>query len=268
MNPSSLSVAKGLRIYSHNNCPSCDAVSYIVEGRANGDWTPITQGDLPWKDGPIPDRNARGSMIESSVSEGDASKEYAEVSFENDSLYKEYRLTFPQTRDPSSAYLQFSEVELTGYVIEEFVTASPVTAEPTIGLTMSPTPEPITMMPTSFEPTSASSSSSSTSSVCEGNLLSNANFEDGTTDWRAWGGASFELTTGVTGNGVKAYGRTTWRSGPRQDIWPDDLACLKPGTFVHFDFKVRLVDDVTGEGVACDTSSSTDCPMVTVRHAT
>ena len=108
---------------------------------------------------------------------------------------------------------------------------------------------------------------------CESNLLTNADFSDGLTDWQAFGWAggvlpSIRLTTGVTGNAVEAYNRTTWRSGPRQDLVGDDLTRLTSSVFAHIEFKTKLVNETTGEGIACDTSASTGCPMVTIRHST
>ena len=79
---------------------------------------------------------------------------------------------------------------------------------------------------------------------------------------------SIRLTTGVTGNAVEAYNRTTWRSGPRQDLVGDDLTRLTSSVFAHIEFKTKLVNETTGEGIACDTSASTGCPMVTIRHST
>ena len=82
--------------------------------------------------------------------------------------------------------------------------------------------------------------------------MSNGNFEDGLTDWRAWVGASVELTMGATGSAIVAFGRDKWRSGPRQDLRDDDLTCLTPGTVATFEFKVKLMDNVTDLGVSCD----------------
>ena len=122
-----------------------------------------------------------------------------------------------------------------------------------------------TVAVTSGPTTSPTSSSNSPTTFCESNLLSNADFEDGLTDWQAFGWAggvlpSIRNTTGVTGNAVEAYNRTAWRSGPRQDLVGDDLTCLVPGTFAHIEFKTKLVNETTGEGIGCDTSISTGCP--------
>ena len=112
-----LSIAQSLRVYSHNNCPNCDAVAYKVQGRVDSTspWVLIGEGDLPWKD-VAPGRNARGVAIASTYESGDTALEFTEVFFpSNGEKYLEYRLQFPETRDPNS-YLQLAEVELVGLV--------------------------------------------------------------------------------------------------------------------------------------------------------
>ena len=88
------------------------------------------------------------------------------------------------------------------------------------------------------------------------------------TPWRGWSGASISLVPGVTSNAIYAGGRTAWRSGQRQNLEQEDLDCLPPGTFVNIDFKVKLIDETTGQGVDCDPLSTTSCPLVTIRHST
>jgi len=98
-----MSIVKKLRVYAHNNCPGCDAVSYVVEGRpdASAGWNIIGQGDLPW----LPAHagsNARGLTVSSTYESGDINLEYTEVFFPSNGVpYFEYRITFPQTRDPA-----------------------------------------------------------------------------------------------------------------------------------------------------------------------
>jgi len=121
-----MSIVKKLRVYAHNNCPGCDAVSYVVEGRpdASAGWNIIGQGDLPW----LPAHagsNARGLTVSSTYESGDTNLVYTEVFFPSNGVpYLEYRLTFPQTRDPAS-YLQFSELDLPGFLIAADPTGSP-----------------------------------------------------------------------------------------------------------------------------------------------
>ena len=74
------SIVKALRIYAHNNCKSCDCVSYTLEGRVNNDtapWVLVDQGDFPWKFGgwndQDKDRNVNGLEINSTYFEGDSS---------------------------------------------------------------------------------------------------------------------------------------------------------------------------------------------------
>jgi hypothetical protein len=145
--PSQASIVKSLRVYAHNNCPNCDAVTYRVEGRVDsGDaWVEIGGGSLPWVD-TVPDRNPRWLDINSSYESGDASLTFTEVLFPtNDQAFAEYKLSFHQTRDPNAAYLQFSEVELPGEMVGGF------TAPPTpTAVTSQPTPQPtvVTSQPT------------------------------------------------------------------------------------------------------------------------
>jgi len=81
-----LSIAEGMRVYAHNNCPNCDTVSYLFEGRANSasNWIQISQGDLPWKTATRFDRNSvLGLDISSTYTSGDDSFVFTEVSFYN-----------------------------------------------------------------------------------------------------------------------------------------------------------------------------------------
>lgn len=100
----------------------CDAVSYILEGRlsSSSSWTLIGSGDLPWKDVATA-RNARGQTITDSTYDAvDPAYETTstEVTFPgNVAAYLEYRVTFPETRDPNKAYVQLAELELPGVVL-------------------------------------------------------------------------------------------------------------------------------------------------------
>lgn len=120
-----MSIAQGLRVYAHNNCPNCDPVSYIFEGRTgpSSEWEQISAGDLPWKNWSSYPRNSYlGVNIQSSYSSGDNSKIYTEVSFADDpallNLYMEYKLTWTATRVSSQATLQLAEVEVPGLLKE------------------------------------------------------------------------------------------------------------------------------------------------------
>ena len=133
----------------------------------------------------------------------------------------------------------------------------------TLNVLFQPTSSP-SVSPTPKSSANLSLSPTATNDACGGNLLSNGNFEDGLTDWRAWVGASVELTMGATGSAIVAFGRDKWRSGPRQDLRDDDLTCLTPGTVATFEFKVKLVDNVKDLGVSCDPSTSFSCPIVLI----
>lgn len=95
-----MSIAKKLRVYAHNNCPSCDAISYVVEGRpdSSSGWSFISGGDLPWRDAYV-GANARGLPVSSTYDNGDSNLIYTEVTFtSNNVAHLEYRITFPETR--------------------------------------------------------------------------------------------------------------------------------------------------------------------------
>ena len=123
------------------NSPDCDPVTFNVEGRAtrNGAWTPIGSGDLPWKDAAL-NRNAMGQSITSSPDSGDTALYYTEINLTNNAAFLDYKLTFDETRSPDSTYLQFAEVELSGFVMEEINTLAPQTMRPTEAPTPDPTP--------------------------------------------------------------------------------------------------------------------------------
>ena len=116
-----LSIAHGLRVYAANNCPSCDPVSYIFEGRTNAssDWVMIGQGDLPWKDSSNDGNNVLGLDISSTYKNGDSTIAHTEVSFSNVLYYMQYRLTWTDTRNSNSNKLQFSEIEVPGLLAEK-----------------------------------------------------------------------------------------------------------------------------------------------------
>ena len=114
--------------------PGCDAVSYIVEGRESptSPWVLIGSGDLDWKL-EAPPRTDRGLSVVSTYESGDTNLAFTEVFFaSNELILFEYRLTFPETRDPNS-YLQFSELDLPGYVIWPDPTTSP-TQSPVVSI--------------------------------------------------------------------------------------------------------------------------------------
>jgi len=114
-----MSIVKGLRIYTQNNCPKCDVVSCILEGRkdSSSDWTVISEGDLPWFNDPLP-RNVWGEVIDSTYESGDTNLEFAEVKLtSNNEAFLQYKLTFSKTRDPHSKFIQLAELELPGLVL-------------------------------------------------------------------------------------------------------------------------------------------------------
>jgi hypothetical protein len=113
-----MSVVKGIRIYAQNNCPKCDIISFILEGRKDDEsaWILISKGDLPWINEPMP-RNAWGKDIASTFQNGDASLEFSSVELlGNHEEYLEYKLTFSAIRDPLSKFIQFAELEFPGMI--------------------------------------------------------------------------------------------------------------------------------------------------------
>lgn len=120
-----VSLAQGLRIFAHNNCPDCDVVSYLFEGRmdSSSNWVQISAGDLPWKNATTFPRNGvLGLGISSSYSSGDSSFVYTEVSFGDPSSlqgYREYRVTWTDTRNPAQLAWQLAEIEVPGLLGEE-----------------------------------------------------------------------------------------------------------------------------------------------------
>jgi len=96
-------VVRGLTLTSANDGPERDPATYVLEGSNNGaNWTQISQGDVP------PFGATRFLKVQ--------------VDFVNNAAYKQYRLTFPTTRGPSTCCMQVSEVELLGFVTPPDVT--------------------------------------------------------------------------------------------------------------------------------------------------
>jgi hypothetical protein len=118
-----LSIAEGLRVYAHNDCPECDPVSFIIEGRPDSasEWFQISQGDLPWKSATTFPRNSiMGLDIDDSLA-------YTEVFFYDQESetpdvlneYMEYKITWTATRNPAQLLLQFAEIEVFGLLDDE-----------------------------------------------------------------------------------------------------------------------------------------------------
>ena len=116
-----VSMAKGVRIYTQNNCNKCDVVSYILEGRMDdeSDWSVISEGELSWIDEPL-SRNSWGKAIKSTFEFGDTSFHFAYVDLlSNTKAFLEYKVTFSRIRDPGSKFIQFAELEIPGLVFVE-----------------------------------------------------------------------------------------------------------------------------------------------------
>ncbi len=112
-----LTIAKELRLYTHNNCANCDCVEYILEGRtdAASAWVEIGSGDLPWTQ--AIGRNARGLPVESTFESGDNNLQYTSVPFPSHSTaYLEYKFTCLMTRN-DHRYWQLGRIEIPGYIL-------------------------------------------------------------------------------------------------------------------------------------------------------
>jgi len=78
----------------------------------------------------------------SSYTSGAVGFNFTEIHFHSHGeAYLEYRLTFPETRNPLSNFLQFAEIEIPGMLLPADPSASP-TKSPSISPTMSPTTGP------------------------------------------------------------------------------------------------------------------------------
>jgi hypothetical protein len=140
------SIVEGIRVYAHNNCPNCDPVKYMIEGRAdsNSPWVLIAEGDFDWIDLNTRPANALGLPIMSSYSSRDTNLSGSEGWFSNAAVFLEYKVTFPQTRLIDATLMQFGEIELPGQIHSGLnpapaVTSAPQTMPPTAGVTPPPT---------------------------------------------------------------------------------------------------------------------------------
>lgn len=81
-------------------------------------WTDIAEGHLPWISGF--DRNPLGLEIFSTYDQGDKDFHYMDVVFyDNDSIFMDYKISFPELRDQDSMSLQLAELELPGMIVSQ-----------------------------------------------------------------------------------------------------------------------------------------------------
>lgn len=105
-------------LYAHGCHGGANQKFFVAsEGRwdvsVDDDWIDIAGGNLPWVS--MEERNALGQAIYSTDLAADANKYVMEVGFpHNIGAYYEYKVTFPELRDPDSLQVQFSEMELPG----------------------------------------------------------------------------------------------------------------------------------------------------------
>jgi hypothetical protein len=82
----------------------------------DSDWDLISEGDLPWTS--EYDRNPTGVTISSTNEGGDPNKYFTEVLFyQSTTPYYQYKILFPETRDPDSMRVQFSQIEMPGLLL-------------------------------------------------------------------------------------------------------------------------------------------------------
>lgn len=99
-------------------CSGSSDQKFILNLGNSNEWTLISEGSLPW----IPDdrRNPVGVQLLSTYEEGDPSKFFAEVRLYNSTTpYDEYKILFPETRDPESPMIEFAELELPGMLLNQ-----------------------------------------------------------------------------------------------------------------------------------------------------
>ena len=136
VNPShggQLTIPKGLRIYTGSSCGKCDPVTYVFEGRASAQdlWVEIASGQLPWYSAQQ-GRNAAWLPIDSSYEDGDSALQFTSVTYPTQSsAYFDYRLSFPETRNPLSNTLRIGELEIPGMIVPPTPSMSPVAATDT-----------------------------------------------------------------------------------------------------------------------------------------
>jgi len=166
----SSSIPKALRLYPSNSCQNCDPLNYILEGRVDagtGPWVVISEGDFPLIAEGL-GRNPEGLPISSSYGSGDPNLHYTQVEFHsNSAAFFEYKLSFPETKSPTSNSLRFAEVELAGMLLTAPPSASP-TLDPSTSPTKTPTSSP-----------SASPSENPTADLPEDGMLVNTIFDVG-----------------------------------------------------------------------------------------
>jgi len=118
-------------------------------------------------------------------------------------------------------------------------------------------------------PTAAPSSSmvpsAAPSVFCTKNFFKNSDVEKGTTrNWYGWGNAiAIDDNPGYGGSGyaIKAYNRNSWHRGIGQFV---DFSCFTTNVTLHWQAKVKLYNQTTGEGISCDPRNtfSLECPVI------
>jgi hypothetical protein len=105
---STCTIVKGLRVFTSNLKDEYDPTSYVVEGmnKLTGEWDLIAQGslDLPLQ---------RNALSAETVMDRDTAFSY-EATFSNLERYYQYRVTFPTTKDASSALTEVAEIQMSG----------------------------------------------------------------------------------------------------------------------------------------------------------
>ena len=80
------------------------------------EWNLISEGNLPWIS--EYNRNPVGVQLSSTYEDGDQSHYFVQIVFYNNTTpYDEYKILFPETRDPESPMIEFAEIELPGMLL-------------------------------------------------------------------------------------------------------------------------------------------------------
>ena len=118
----------------------------------------------------------------------------------------------------------------------------------------------------SVSPTGSQSPSIAPTVQCERNFIDDNG--ENLDNWFKLGGTMTSVPGSSDGQRIEAAGRTSWRSGPGQNLNSGDLGCLSIGTVIKFSFKAKLYNETTGEpDMSCaDGANWRDCPLVATRE--
>jgi len=262
------SIVHGFRIYSADSSPNWFPMTFVLQGRNNRaqPWQQLAEGNLNTGTA----RNVRGITINSTPYAPDTSLAHREVLFDNILSYKQYRVVFPQTRDPNNLQCAVGNVELVGRLIPDGWTPppsqSPTTASPT---TPQPTEPPTSAAPSvSLVPSSMPSIRCSTVNWPEGGekIILNQNYDWGVTGKMQWGSVVKAWSPGYNDAGEAAEMSYTYKPGReaaiRQMVGYRN-ECIRGGMRLRITWDVKLLNYTDNTGLPCTAGSS--CPSGRIR---